>query len=1191
MTEISNERLGPVRGIPELVQFLRGELGWPVALEDLDEDTFDYCPDELGVEVDAARRRVKIRQWRPPAPAPPWGIFFLEVQAGPLSVTVLSRLLRVLVGRERQSPEAVRRRTWSLEDLLFICSHREEDRNAVTFVHFSQPPMPGRAARLTSWGWTDKSRTRAIREFHLPRLRWPADTARIADGRERWRRAFDKQELTEVFWREFRVVFEALQKDLAAQTRDPGWAHDYALQFLNRCLFLCFIQQKRWLGDDPDFLRTFWTAYTTARPEPNTFYARWLKVLFLELGAGRCPGGHTPFPQDIGAALRSAPYLDGGLFAENDLDRRHEFLLRDERFLQVLTFLERYDFTAREDTPLDRQVAIDAEMLGRVCEGLVNRSEEADERGDAGIFYTPRAEIDLMCRLALVDYLANHLGATRKSLLYEAVFAGGPLEKRDADARLGKEELWVQLDTLLRRITVMDPACGSGSFLVGMLQVLDDLAERANRALGRRETSYERRQRIIARSLYGMDVMPWAVEAAEPRLWLQLIIEADLPAAERKSRPRLPGLSFHIRCGDSLLQGWNPARTPVASYDREVVGVAAARPPGPKGRCASGPRADRQTIGKLILADATQVPAVRVGKSDILPASVRETQAIPDFLPGRRFDIVIGNPPYVRQEKIRDPRLPRAEATAENKRRYKAKLAATVSQAYPSFFGGRAGPGSAARRLNAQSDLYVYFYFRGLSLLAEKGTFCFLTSNSWLDVAYGAALQEFLLRQCHMKMILDNQARRSFASADVNTVVTLLSPPAGRHDEGLGQVARFITFRVPFEQVSSAVLLEIEAASERRTTPEYRVLPIRQDHLLQDGCELSRDESVRHGPSGPRLRAARYDGNKWGGKFLRAPDVFHRIREKAGPRLVPLGTLGKVRYPIKTGINDFFYLDEKRAAEFGVDRSFLVRVVKSPREFRSIRLREADVSRFLFSCPLSPADLAARGCSGTLAYIQWGARQKTVARQKSTGGLPWPQVPSVQGRPQWYSINRLAPADVICNRFFHDRFFFGFADFPVVEDQTFYGCTFTLPEACRRAQIAVLNSTLQFLLVELLGRIGLGEGVLQYATYEMAQMLTLDARRFTEEQCNRIVCAFEPLAERPLARVEQEVASGDRRSFDDCVFDVLGLTYSEREAVYEAVVNLVDARLKKAASLLPQREQEGHGRGPPEHPYRLSAEV
>ena len=108
-------------------------------------------------------------------------------------------------------------------------------------------------------------------------------------------------------------------------------------------------------------------------------------------------------------------------------------------------------------------------------ESLVNVSEETDERGDAGIFYTPRTEIDLMCRLALVDNLTNHLGEEHKSLLYEAVFAFDPDDKTDADQKLRDRNLWNPLDECLKGLAILDPACGSGSFLVGMLHVLDDL--------------------------------------------------------------------------------------------------------------------------------------------------------------------------------------------------------------------------------------------------------------------------------------------------------------------------------------------------------------------------------------------------------------------------------------------------------------------------------------------------------------------------------------------------------------------------------------------------------------------------------------------------------------------------------------------------------------------------------------------
>ena len=142
--------------------------------------------------------------------------------------------------------------------------------------------------------------------------------------------------------------------------------------------------------------------------------------------------------------------------------------------------------------------------MGRSYESLVNVSDEADERGDAGIFYTPRTEIDLMCRLALVDNLTNHLGETHKDLLYEVLFAFNLDDKAEADGKLAEAQLWEPLDTCLKALAVVDPACGSGSFLVGLLHILDDLRYRVNQGLGREESGFDRKKDIIGQNLYGV---------------------------------------------------------------------------------------------------------------------------------------------------------------------------------------------------------------------------------------------------------------------------------------------------------------------------------------------------------------------------------------------------------------------------------------------------------------------------------------------------------------------------------------------------------------------------------------------------------------------------------------------------------------------------------------------------------------
>ena len=161
-----------------------------------------------------------------------------------------------------------------------------------------------------------------------------------------------------------------------------------------------------------------------------------------------------------------------------------------------------------------------------------------------------------MCRLSLVDNLANHLGEDKKNLFYELVFALVPDEKEEADRTITAAELWGPIEHQLQALTVLDPACGSGSFLMGMLHILDDLQVRASRHLGKTEDPYERKKRIIGQSLYGVDVMDWACRVAELRLWLALIIDADFTREELHVRPDplSPNFTFNIRQGDSLVQ-------------------------------------------------------------------------------------------------------------------------------------------------------------------------------------------------------------------------------------------------------------------------------------------------------------------------------------------------------------------------------------------------------------------------------------------------------------------------------------------------------------------------------------------------------------------------------------------------------------------------------------------------------------
>ena len=532
---------------------------------------------------------------------------------------------------------------------------------------------------------------------------------------------------------------------------------------------------------------------------------------------------------------------------------------------------------------------------------------------------------------------------------------------------------------------------------------------------------------------------------------------------------------------------------------------------------------DRLTEARDALVDVKDVPFVwDIAFVEIFTGEISGEK--------RGFDIVIGNPPYVRQENISDPTLSREKRTTANKKAYKAKLARSVYQAFPRFFGYRRekdkpdNPSAAvAHKLDAKSDLYIYFYFHGLSLLNPKGTFCFITSNSWLDVNYGKDLQEFTLKHCHIKQIIDNQVRRSFASADVNTVISLFSAPDQKGDSRLDHTARFVTFTTPFEGVLDAVIFEeVEEATQRRTTPEHRIFPITQSALLESGCDTQ----------------AKYTGDKWGGKYLRAPDIYWTILEKGKDKLVRLRDVAKVRRGFTTGANDFFYLNAEQIKEWEIEDEFLKPVIKSPRECKSILIDPSQLKFKLFMCGKDKADLAG---TTALEYIEWGESQEF--HKGST----------CQNRRRWWSGSVETGNSIFVKEANDTSAVFYNPDDYLVDCRLYYA---NLPTDI----FLFLNSAIGVMFFELYNRAGLGEGARSMMVSDYEQVPILVNANINEEAA--VLEQISSLSPRKYVNFESEWLALDTQ-----IFDALNLTQGERDGVYEAVVGLVEARLQKAQSL------------------------
>jgi hypothetical protein len=538
------------------------------------------------------------------------------------------------------------------------------------------------------------------------------------------------------FFTSFRQLVSQFSEGLSGKLR-PEQRHHLALLNLTRVLFLYFVQCKGWLDGRPDFLRQ---AVDDCLARRRRLHRHLFQPLFFGTlnrraearGRARCFG--------------RIPFLNGGLFEPHALERQWRGEVPNGVWRDAFDHLfERFAFTVDENGA-EGEVAPD--MLGRVFEGVM----EPEARHGSGTFYTPVHLVSQLVDATLQAYVASQLGCSLES----------------AAERLGTSDPLVR--RLLSEVTVLDPAVGSGAFLLGMLERLAGLY-RSN------ESGARIRRTVLARNLFGVDLNPMAVRLTELRLWLAVI--AHDPAQVPEAVEPLPNLDGLIRQGDSLL---DPARLvttlplmpraaaqTIAELRRhfvvavgenkqdlarrlrqtelaamlECLNGVIVRVEAKVAECLGDARAldlfggrrglDRETRGRLCAA-RQQLQRLRR-----LRRRVSEEGQVPwfqfechfaDVVACGGFDIVIGNPPWVRAEE-----LPPAQRISLGAR-------------YRWWHSGGSG-------FAHQPDLAIAFLERGLELLREGGALGFLLPAKLATAGYGAAARRGLAAQTTIHCLTD----------------------------------------------------------------------------------------------------------------------------------------------------------------------------------------------------------------------------------------------------------------------------------------------------------------------------------------------------------------------------------------------------------------------------------------------------
>ena len=627
-----------------------------------------------------------------------------------------------------------------------------------------------------------------------------------------------------------------------------------------RLLFLRFVEEKEWLRfqGQTDYLASLFREGSIGE---SSFYVSRLEPLF------DCLSLDGAVEHD---ACGDVPSINLELFQKASNESQIDFpdsvfegLLGEDGILYTYQFTESESNTDLESTP------ITPEILGSIFEELMM------QRGNKGAFYTPAPVVDYMCREGIKLNLEERTNIDPETI--------GNLIDNQHHEGLSSEIADEVLDILMG-LKIIDPACGSGAYLIGYLQksisVYNTLIESSSK---QRETNLDLTWQIIANCIYGVDFDSDAIVRAKCRLWLAL-------AANTTDCSRLAGLEFNLEFGDALL-GPDPRIASMTDFSGVIAHADALVEM--KSRIASTKEAQLESLYSDIQSKQTTIGnKLREQKYKFNSVHFRVKFASV-FLENEGFDIVLANPPYIRQENIDSE--------------FKKELV--------KFYGGGNSPPT-----RDTSDLYCYFFVRANQLLREGGIQIFICSNSWLDTEFGADLQQYLLQNTHIISLIDSRMEKQFSDADVNTIISVIR----KSDPGDTQ---FIMLEREFEDS-----LQNQSLA---TTREVSQVSLFQSALSEREEYLGQRLSLYH----------------------RAPGIYLHLTSVLNSSSKTLKEYAKVTRGSTTGNNAFFYLDKDGDETSKIEEEYLYDVLRRSSECESIRTSSSVRKLKLFSCKESKEEL------------------------------------------------------------------------------------------------------------------------------------------------------------------------------------------------------------------------------------------
>jgi hypothetical protein len=566
------ERLRSIKTFPSLVKYLRDELDWPIESEDFEELTFDYAPEELGLDPQTAVKIKEVKQLRPLVSNQPWGIFFVNFEPKRLPVVVLRRVLRSLVLKKRQSSNKTQQAAWQLHDLLFISSYGEADHRDITFAHFAEESELGDLPTLRVLGWDDEDTVlhlehtdRELRE----KLRWPTNTKDIDAWRGGWSEAFTLRHKEAINTSKALAVRLA---DLATKIRKRANAVLRIESESGPFRKLCAAFRETLVHDlsDDDFAdmyaQTISYGLLTARvSRPAGLIAENLRDMVPVT---------NPFLKELLQTFLTA----GGRKGKIDFDElgisEVVQMLRDANMEDVLRDFG--DRNPQEDPAIHFYE-------------LFLKEYDPKRRIERGVFYTPRPVVSFIVRNAN-EILKKEFGL-EDGLADTATWRDMMARHRGLNlpAGISPDDPFVQ---------ILDPAVGTGTFLVEVIDIIHGTMLAKWRKEGR-------------------------MELEMPNLWNEYVASHLLPRIYGFELMMAPYAIAHMKIGLKLFE--------------------------------TGYRFGTEERVKVFLTDSLEPHQDFSGHLAFdVPALAHEAQAVNEVKSKRAFTIIVGNPPYLR-EKVKGP--------------------------------------------------------------------------------------------------------------------------------------------------------------------------------------------------------------------------------------------------------------------------------------------------------------------------------------------------------------------------------------------------------------------------------------------------------------------------------------------------------------------------------------------------------